>query len=157
MGKRPPHTFRHSRAPSRISSPPLAPTFGWLLNLLFKWRPSKAKVPLPSLFSMGRISAPLAAPTARNKTNHFPGVGNNLRRTRIASERAADSDGWQKRWRQTRRHVRKNSHQRARVKKSIRSHHPPGKNTKTSAPEAGHDVARTRVASEPAVDCHGRR
>ena len=65
----PPHTFRHSRAPSRISSPPIAPTFGWLLNLLFKWRLSKAKVPLPSLFLMGRISAPLAAPTARNKTN----------------------------------------------------------------------------------------
>jgi hypothetical protein len=31
------------------------------------------------------------------------------------------------------------------VKKSIRTHQPPGKNTKTSVPEAGHDVARTRL------------
>jgi len=78
----------------------------------------------------------------------------------VMLEKTRINEHWLKkasRRRQTRRHVRKNSHQRALVKKSIRTHQPPGKNTKMSVPEAGHDVARTRLVPEPAVGCHGRR
>ena len=50
MGKRPPHTFRHSCAPSLV--PPLAASLIlWFIVAFFYWRPPNAWAPSPSLFS----------------------------------------------------------------------------------------------------------
>ena len=51
--KQPPHMFRRGRVPSPMSPPPSEPTFGWLLCLLAKRRPPKAKTSPPSLFFGG--------------------------------------------------------------------------------------------------------
>jgi len=57
--KQPPHTFRRGCAPSTMSPTPLEPTFGWLLCLLAKRRPPKAKTsPLSLCFGGLHCNAP---------------------------------------------------------------------------------------------------
>ena len=55
--------------PPQYSPPSRTPSFGWLLLKNKKPRPSKAWSPSLSIFLMGRLFAPKAAPPARIKTN----------------------------------------------------------------------------------------
>ena len=66
MGKRPPLHVPPGRIASLTSHPPPTPSFGWLLRLPVKWRPSKAGAPPVSLWQ----KVPLIFQT--NEKVHLP-------------------------------------------------------------------------------------